>query len=49
MGLEREGGGWIVPALRYRNAKAAIDWLCKAFGFAKKMVVPGGGVRSATA
>jgi hypothetical protein len=42
-GLEREGGGRIVPALRYRNAKAAIDWLCKAFGFAKKMVVPGEG------
>jgi uncharacterized glyoxalase superfamily protein PhnB len=29
--------------LRYRNAKAAIDWLCKAFGFEKKMVVPGEG------
>jgi uncharacterized glyoxalase superfamily protein PhnB len=42
-GLERERGGRIVPALRYRNAKAAIDWLCKAFGFAKKMVVPGEG------
>jgi uncharacterized glyoxalase superfamily protein PhnB len=42
-GLEREGVGRIVPALRYRNAKAAIDWLCKAFGFAKKMVVPGEG------
>jgi len=42
-GLEREGGGRIIPALRYRNAKAAIDWLCKAFGFAKKMVVPGEG------
>ena len=34
-------GGRIVPALRYRNAKAAIDWLCKAFGFEPKMVVPG--------
>ena len=27
--------------MRYRNAPAAIEWLCKAFGFEKKMVVPG--------
>ena len=26
-------GGRIIPALRYRNAAAAIDWLCDAFGF----------------
>jgi uncharacterized glyoxalase superfamily protein PhnB len=39
----KESGGRIIPALRYRNAKAAIDWLCKAFGFEKKMVVPGEG------
>ena len=36
-------GGRIIPALRYRNAKAAIDWLGKAFGFEAKMVVPGEG------
>lgn len=23
----------IIPGMRYRNAAAAIDWLCKAFGF----------------
>ncbi len=23
----------IIPGLRYRDAAAAIDWLCKAFGF----------------
>ena len=34
-------GGRIIPALRYRDAAAAIDWLCNAFGFARKMVVPG--------
>lgn len=34
-------GGQIIPALRYRDAAAAIDWLCAAFGFARKMVVPG--------
>jgi len=28
----------VIPALRYRNAPAAIDWLCKAFGFEKKAV-----------
>ncbi len=31
----------IVPALRYRDAPAAIEFLCKAFGFKKHMVVPG--------
>jgi uncharacterized glyoxalase superfamily protein PhnB len=31
----------IFPALRYKNAPAAIDWLGKAFGFEKQFVVPG--------
>lgn len=31
----------IIPSLRYRDAPAAIDWLCQAFGFEKKLVVPG--------
>jgi len=31
----------VIPALRYRDAAAAIDWLCSAFGFEKQMVVPG--------
>ncbi|MGA9343365.1 MAG: VOC family protein [Rhodanobacteraceae bacterium] len=26
-------GSTIIPCLRYRDAKAAIEWLCKAFGF----------------
>jgi uncharacterized glyoxalase superfamily protein PhnB len=39
-GVERAGGGRVIPTLRYRNAGAAIEWLCKAFGFEKKMVVP---------
>ncbi|MGB6439992.1 MAG: VOC family protein [Methyloceanibacter sp.] len=42
-------GGRIIPALRYRNAAAAIDWLCDAFGFERKMVVPGEGGREAHA
>ena len=31
----------IIPAMRYRDANAAIDWLCKAFGFERHLVVPG--------
>ena len=40
--LEQETGfgGRIIPALRYCEAAAAIDWLCTVFGFARKMVVP---------
>jgi uncharacterized glyoxalase superfamily protein PhnB len=30
----------IYPALSYRDAAAAIDWLVTAFGFQKLMVVP---------
>jgi uncharacterized glyoxalase superfamily protein PhnB len=30
----------IVPVLRYRDAPAAIEWLCQAFGFEKHLVVP---------
>ena len=30
-----------IPSLRYHDAPAAIDWLCRAFGFEKRMVVPG--------
>ena len=28
----------IIPCLRYRDALAAIDWLCRAFGFEKQAV-----------
>ena len=30
----------IVPSLSYRDAPAAIEWLCRAFGFEKHLVVP---------
>jgi uncharacterized glyoxalase superfamily protein PhnB len=30
----------IIPTLRYKDAAAAIDWLCNAFGFEKHLVVP---------
>src|ERR1700754_4166149 len=28
----------VIPALQYRDAKAAIEFLCRAFGFEKKAV-----------
>ncbi|MGE5387037.1 MAG: VOC family protein [Betaproteobacteria bacterium] len=28
----------VIPCLRYRDAPAAIDWLCAAFGFVKQAV-----------
>lgn len=28
----------VIPALRYADAPAAIEWLCKAFGFEKRAV-----------
>ena len=31
----------IIPALRYRDARAAIEFLCRAFGFEKTLVVDG--------
>jgi len=39
----------VIPALRYRNAKAMIDWLCAAFGFEKQAIyeAPGGVVMHA--
>lgn len=30
----------IIPCLRYRDAPAAIAWLCNAFGFEKHAVYP---------
>jgi uncharacterized glyoxalase superfamily protein PhnB len=30
----------IIPTLRYRDGQAAIDWLCKAFGYKKQLGVP---------
>lgn len=29
-----------IPCLRYRDAYAAIDWLCQCFGFRQHLVVP---------
>ena len=31
----------VIPGMRYNDAPAAIEWLCRAFGFEKHLVVPG--------
>lgn len=31
----------LIPCLTYRDAPAAIEWLCNTFGFEKHLVVPG--------
>lgn len=36
-------GSTVISCLRYRDAPAAIDWLCRAFGFERHLVVPGEG------
>jgi uncharacterized glyoxalase superfamily protein PhnB len=33
----------VIPCLRYRDAQSAIEWLCRAFGFEKHLVVPSEG------
>lgn len=30
----------VIPCMRYRDAPAAIDWLCRVFGFERHLVVP---------
>lgn len=37
-----ETTGTIIPCLRYRDAPAAIEWLCGAFGFEKRAVYADG-------
>lgn len=39
----------VIPTMRYRDAARAVDWLCRAFGFEKHLVVPGpdGGIAHA--
>lgn len=33
-------GSTVIPCLRYRDAPAAIEWLCEVFGFEKHVVYP---------
>lgn len=32
--------GSIIPGMRYKDAPAAINWLCRVFGFSQHLVVP---------
>jgi uncharacterized glyoxalase superfamily protein PhnB len=49
MSAAKETKCTVIPGLRYRDAAAAIDWLCRAFGFERHLVVPGenGGIAHA--
>ncbi len=40
-GHARDTTATVIPGMRYRDAPAAIEWLCRAFGFEKGLVVPG--------
>jgi uncharacterized glyoxalase superfamily protein PhnB len=40
-GLAKNTRATVIPVLRYRDAPAAIEWLCRTFGFEKHLVVPG--------
>ena len=33
-------GAKIIPSIRYKDCKKAIDWLCEAFGFEEHLIVP---------
>jgi uncharacterized glyoxalase superfamily protein PhnB len=35
------GHSTVIPALRYRDAHAGIDWLCKVLGFERQVVYEG--------
>lgn len=37
----KQNGSVIIPTMQYKDALQAIEWLCKAFGFKKHLVVPG--------
>lgn len=38
--MTKTSGSTIIPGLRYRDAPAMIEWLCRAFGFHKHAVYP---------
>ncbi|WP_418320028.1 VOC family protein [Piscinibacter sakaiensis] len=40
MSSDATSGSTVIPCLRYRDAPAAIDWLCAAFGFERRAVYP---------
>ena len=40
MSRQKNSNPCVIPTLRYRDGQAAIDWLCKAFGFKVQLIVP---------
>lgn len=40
-GIASHSPSTIMPAMRYRDAAAAIEWLCTVLGFARHAVYPG--------
>jgi uncharacterized glyoxalase superfamily protein PhnB len=40
MSFAKDCRSTVIPAFRYRDAPAAIDWLCRALGFEKHAVYP---------
>lgn len=40
--MSKHSPSTIIPCFRYRDASAAIQWLCEAFGFTEHLVVPMG-------
>jgi len=46
MAIAKQTTATVIPALQYQDAPAAIDFLCKAFGFEKKAVYQGEGAVS---
>ncbi|MET0654682.1 MAG: glyoxalase, partial [Pseudoxanthomonas sp.] len=44
MSLAAHTTSTIIPCLRYQDAPAAIEWLCRAFGFQKHAVYADGAV-----
>lgn len=41
MSKDPTGGSTIMPTMRYRDAHAAIEWLCSVLGFSKHVVYDG--------
>ena len=39
--LAKDTKATVVPSIRYRDERAAIQWLCQVFGFEQQLVVPG--------
>ena len=39
--MPTQGKSPVIPTMRYRDAPAAIDWLCGVLGFSRHLVVPG--------